>query len=100
MRSLVLGVDRVQFTDSETGDVISGCQVHHAPMDEAPRRNGRGYQVVTEWAPVSVWESLVELPGVYELDYSMRREAVNGKVKTVAKLRGLAYVGPFVGAGV
>ena len=72
-RILILGASRYDFTDRD-GRRVAGVKVNYlVPPDEAlsgPDR--RGMEPIGLTAAPDVWESLSELPAVYNADFKQR----------------------------
>lgn len=87
---IVVSAKNWALTDEATGQQRAGISIHYLMTDNlAPFTDvdgSRGFQPAKQSIPVDAAQSLVEVPGVYEADFTMR--ASGGKnVLTISSLR-------------
>lgn len=68
---LILGARRYDFTGKDGGHV-EGVQVNYITDDKVSEPNQRGCSPFSVSAPLTIWTDLVELPGMYRVDFRQR----------------------------
>jgi hypothetical protein len=94
VKCLVLGARRYSFEDE--GRTVEGVSVHYLDEDFEPNTEEKGQLPFKISAPLSVFDQLNQLPGVYEVDIR-RRPGRGGRPSD--QVVGVSYLGPaFAGA--
>lgn len=85
MRVLLLSARRYEFTSESDGRILKGVSINYLEPLEAPTGDdARGMSPVKMTADTSIWNSLTELPGVYDVEFG-RRAGAKGKAESVLK---------------
>lgn len=73
MKVLIIGAKRYSFINKDTGEHISGLNVHYLdPAYREDNNNTKGLLPIKITALDKVFDQLSEIPGIYEVDFRQR----------------------------
>jgi hypothetical protein len=85
---LILAARRYDF--ERDGRRVQGCELTYVQRDADGATNRRGHSPLKVQAPISVWEQLVQVPGIYDLELRFRPGRDN---KAEFSVTGAQYLG-------
>ena len=97
-RAIVLSANQYSFDDKDAKKKVEGCGVHYILTDNlAPHadseRPTKGYKPAKATLPMATYDTIGELPGLYNLEFEFRPGSDGKLVGTVV---GLEFVGLLV----
>jgi len=99
-RAIVLSASQYSFDDEKAKKKVEGCNIHYILTDNlAPHSDGerptKGYKPAKATLRVETYDSIGEVPGLYNLEFEFK-PASDGKL--VGTVVGLGFVGLLVGS--
>lgn len=92
MNCTIVHASKYDFTPDGTTDRLTGVKVTY--LESAERsQNAKGRPVVIMSGAIDLWEKLVEVPGVYDIDVKLKMKSFGTTTKPVASLVSLDYLG-------
>lgn len=82
---IVIGASRYKFPDNKTGEVIEGCKVHYADLNDSQKDDMIGHVPQTANLPYEYFEviSSQPIPGIYEAQLTVDLTARKPALKVV-----------------
>ena len=94
---IVLAASQYSFEDAKTKKMIEGCNIHYilaenlAPFTE--KEGSKGYKPIKETLPMAAYDTIGELPGLYNLKLGFKPDPKGGLKAVVVGLEFVSLLG-------
>jgi len=95
--AIVLSANQYSFEDAKTKKMVEGCNIHYILAENltpfSGEKDSKGYKPIKETLPLKTYDTIGELPGLYNLKLGFKPDPKGGLKAVVVGLEFVSLLG-------